>query len=419
MPTITNDETQTKVTKKSSKKKASKKKSKFRKASGKLSKKRKRKANAKADAIASASNEREIIYPEYDCRIFAESKDDGPLTEEIASRLLGYQISKDEESDYDEFLYRCPVSNRTVINDNNNQNRPFMKALAWHWSNVVLSRQWKVNGESMIIGETGMTLDCQHRLNGLMIAVARWRAAPEDFPAWDSEPFIESFVVYGISENRDVVNTINTGKSRSIADAIYASGIFEGVSAKESRILSKAVAFAIRLIWERTGAGADYITDKTTPVEALQFLDRHQTILPMLQELYDLDNEEDSAISNYLHIGYATALMYLMSTCKTGKAYFEADERDEDNASFSGSTKAKNFWERIAKGDEIAQPLLRVLDKFKAEEASQLHYIAAIVKSWNLYVKGQDLTNSKIKPKQNEFGVLTENPVIGGLDKEQ
>src|SRR5262245_37690440 len=94
---------------------------------------------------------------------------DRGLTAEQAKQLLGWQ----EESEAVKFGQDYLLVDRRGLKvraTNNTKNRPFDVQNCRALSQSMLLKQWRLNGEPLIIGQTDEVLDGQHTLVALVLA---------------------------------------------------------------------------------------------------------------------------------------------------------------------------------------------------------------------------------------------------------
>lgn len=111
----------------------------------------------------------------------------------------------------------------------NDTNRPFLLPRAQGYANDMEAGRWDMNGESIIVSDTGKLLDGQHRL---------WAISDRDLK-------MQFLVVYGVSE--DTFDTIDTGNSRTAGDVLS----IDGYSKAEADTLSTCIK--LDLIMQKTG----------------------------------------------------------------------------------------------------------------------------------------------------------------------
>lgn len=369
---------------------------------------------------------RKEIYPQPVGKI-------GWLTAEQARGLLGWKQS-DNEKQYSEYLFkdRNDVPTKCF---NVEKQRPFYTAIALQWMGEILGGHWNgdggdSNGESIIISKTGLVIDGKHRLIGLVLAEQEWLKNPDKYPFWNEEPKIHCFINFGVREDLKAVNTINTGKPRSLADAIYASGLFTGIdssAAKDKRklkALSKMADYAIRLIWHRTGASANAFAPKRTHAESLDFIQRHPKLLECVKHIHE-ENGKDEKLKFYPSPGYAAALLYLMGSSNTerenpeGTGYVQVDCPTEDLLDWSMWSKACEFWTALAAKDKKMDPLRQaVANLLDAENGSFLQErIGYIIKAWWSFANGKKITDQSIEIEMVTDGEgverIAETPLVG------
>ena len=103
---------------------------------------------------------------------------------------------------------------------NNGHNRPLNRNRVASLSAAMQSGDWRLNGETIILSETGKLLDGQHRLKAVVhygkpVDLLVARGAPDD-----------SFI------------TIDTGKTRSTGDILHMTGVNDGgISAAVAKML--------------------------------------------------------------------------------------------------------------------------------------------------------------------------------------
>jgi len=197
---------------------------------------------------------RKVLYPEVSVELCTG---DDLLTADKAKELLRWQELEVKKGATFTDRNGKPVRCNAV----GLRQRLFTPSLARQWMCEILGRpgqginpetnlggNWQLTGETIVIGRTGLCIEGQHRLVGLIWAVQEWAKEPDKFPAWQEEPAINALIVKGISEAPEVVNVMNTGKPRSLADAIVACGLFGDVDPKSLRVLSRMADYAVRLL---------------------------------------------------------------------------------------------------------------------------------------------------------------------------
>lgn len=351
---------------------------------------------------------REIIYPKVSVTLRAGDK---AMTMEDAKKILGWtEVEKDH-------LF-TDLLGKKVACLNNQNNRPFSRANADTIQQQILRRRWKLNGESMIIGESGCCLSVQHRLIGLILAVQEWQLHPDKWPLWESEPTIDCILVMGISEDDETVNTLDTGKTRSLADAIYRSEYFKGMSSKDRKLAARMTDYAVRMLWYRTGA-SDAFAPRRTHAESLDFINRHSTLLACVKHI--LEENEDNKLGKWLSPGYAAAIMYLMAVCKSDpKTYYNSDQRSESLLTIDLDS-AEDFWSTLAGDGTETKAIQTAINNLTKQGLGSLNErLAILCHAWESM-----LTHGAVRLKDlelkyevsDDIKTLAEAPTIGGIDK--
>lgn len=93
-----------------------------------------------------------------------------------------------------------------ILNDNNIHNRPLANHNVNRLVRAMTRGRWKLNGDTICFGKSGVLLDGQHRLWAVVITGMT----------------IQSLIVEGLDD--DVFDTIDTGKRRTGADTLSTGG---------------------------------------------------------------------------------------------------------------------------------------------------------------------------------------------------
>ena len=345
-----------------------------------------------------------------------------PMTAEVAKQYVGW-VEETPENKFEQDYLLKDANGHKVRCLNNMTNRPFDEQQAWHVASEVLQGHWQLNGESMIVGEFGSTLDMQHRAVGLVLAAQLWTANPSEYPYWETEPTMECLVVTGISEDNKVVDTINTGKPRSFQDVLARSPRFRQLKGPERRKAIKIVAQALQFVWARTGQSINALTSKRSHADSNEFLDNH----PKLSEcaIHIAEEDKEGKISRYIVPGTAAGLMYLMSSCKSDPVkYREASVPGDDALDHSLYAEAADFWIHLAVEEkhvkQVLQTLIEISNSKKDGGATRNERIGLLIKAWLCLVTGSKITAKalELEYKQNSNGVsvMINHPTLGGID---
>lgn len=309
---------------------------------------------------------------------------------------------------------------------NNLGNRKLRMGFVLKVAQDILSGCWKFNGESVIIGKSGIAMSVQHRGVALLFAVQRWRKNPELYPAWKEEPWIETVVTRGIDETPDTIQTLDNNLARTEADIIYTSETFAGLSSREKDECSRMLAKATDTLWDRVGAGnvGDQVVYRTNS-ETQSFRNRHEKLVECVKHLHEVNSKEGRQISGpplQLSPGTSAALCYLMGcSASDGKAYRAGDPRSEDSLDWKHWKKALEFWQRV--GDKDAAELSTVraaIKELHKVEASSRMLFAVIALAWPKFLEGvkPSAKDLALETKINKSGkeVLTSRSDVGGID---
>jgi hypothetical protein len=161
----------------------------------------------------------------------------------------------------------------------NRKNRPVRKRHIMFLASELLSGNWKVNGQAIIIAENENVLDGQHRLMACIEA---------------GIPF-ETLVVYGVKE--EAFATIDTGAVRSGADALC-------LHFSEYPINTvKAVATAVTWVRPLEKGNIHHCNAKMSNTDIIEYAKEHLTLFHRAETLqgYPKDNRPIS-------VGVGTAL---------------------------------------------------------------------------------------------------------------
>lgn len=356
---------------------------------------------------------RPIVYDAVKVEMY---RGDKPLSAAIARKMLGWQEQDAKAVDYDLIDH----NGKKIKLWNNLTNRPIYISVFTTLKQEILRKRWVLNGEAIILGKTGLILNGQHTLIALILAAQEWTDDSDKWPDWEHEPHIEKIVVSGIEESDTVVNTMDTCKPRTFADAIYRSGLFPNTKGGELRKLSRVLDFAVKMLWHRTGSDKDAFAPRRTHSEGLAFIANHPKIIECVRHIYEEDGDKKK-IGRYISTGYAAGMMYLMGCCRTQDVDAYKENPRESSLDFSLWDEACDFWVKLAAGDKSFAPLKAQFQSMVEEmHASLPERSALIVKAWNCYSIGEKLTADKVKLTYNTdedgFSTLGEYPEIGGID---
>lgn len=369
-----------------------------------------------------------MVYPKVDVRLCLRGTTE-PLTAEAAKIILGWQ----EETDNVKFNLNYLLTDKhdkKIRCLNNVTNRPFYPQVAEDWMLEILRDKWRFNGESIIVDRHGMLHDGQHRLIGLVLATQEWaldkkRTEPRWQTFWKTEPVIDALICLGVVGTDDVVNTIGTGKPRTLTDVLYRCAWFAKLHESDRMNAARDLAYAVKLVWNRTAQNLEF-TRKTgfkprrPHSESLEFIANHERLLQCIQFIREEGSE--GKLSPFIPLGYAAGLLYLM-----GSAASDSDVYDKVNNESALDWKlwdtAEKFWVDICANGVHTEPLRDELLAIQPELAGPVAFeqrIGTIINGWNAFSDGKPIIAEECRMELVVDGAgrpsLTSNPLIGGID---
>lgn len=361
-----------------------------------------------------------VPYPKPEAKVYYG---EDAMTYTQAKELIGWVEESDGQKFKEDYLFK--LGDRKIRTIKNKKNRDFQLSNAQLVMQEVLRGNWQLNGETLIIGRNGNVLSAQHRLIGFIMAVEEWRANKAAYPFWKTEPVLEVFVSYGISEEDKVVNTIDTGRPRTLDDVIFRSSYFAKTKPAERKILARATKFAIQFLWDRTGAkgNLDYSNLKRTHLESTKFLERHPRLLDCIKHLVDEENCHQLVQSP----GTAAGLMYLMATSRSEMdKYQQASPPNEKVLDFKNWEKAENFFVELGSAKGKLKNVKTAYVEAKGEHRNRLDHneiVALLIKAWGYWLKGESPTPKDLAlqyvidaESDDMEKVLDDFPTAGGID---
>lgn len=361
----------------------------------------------------------DVLYPKPSVKLYGGDKP--PIDQTLARKLLGWEEEGEEKFGKD-FLLK-DKQGKKIRCHNNVKNRPLYKANLEKLTQEILNGRWEYNGETIIVGETGLVLNGQHSLIALILACQEWPSQSEEYShlafSWKVEPTIDKLVAFGVSEKDKVVNTMDTCKPRSLSDVIYRSKYFSDMQTGDRGKVAKMTEFAVELLWHRTGASLNAFAPRRTHSESLDFIERHPRILACVKHVFE-ENGKEKRIVSYTSPGYAAGLLFLMACSKTLPEKYK-ESQDGSVLDFSRYDSACDFWVMLAGSDPKVSAVKKTLVKLASTDrvSRQIRW-AVLCKAWNLYIEDKPITEAGLKLKYREdrdgFKHLDELPVVDGID---
>lgn len=339
------------------------------------------------------------------------------ITEKEAKEIIGWEAEPDGEKWGDDYVLTDSFSNKVRFKNNAN-NRPFSESWAKTIAGDILEKNWKMNGETIVIGDQGNVLSGQHRLAAVVIASQEWKSNRKKYPKWDSEPTLDTILIKGISESIETTRTLDNVKPRTVADVLYTSSLFKNYRPNQRKAITRISDYAIRLIWERTKLFTDAFSSKRTNSEAVEFIKNHPTLLECVKLIFEEDLTK--AISKIVSPGYAAGLLYLMATSKSNSQKYFSTSPNEMNLDVSLLQKGMEFWVKLPTDKNFGIVRKKITAMSDEEGVGRIKdVLATIIKAWLLFVKAKPITEEGIQLKyseENDILTLIEFPKIGGID---
>lgn len=370
--------------------------------------------NERKSALAEQASTRKVVYPKLDA-VWHVGKD--ALTVPKIKELLGWKEEPEKEK-WDRFLLK-DRDGKKIRCENNVNNRRLYPSKIKEYVQTHLNASWEPNGETIIIGRTGIILDGQHTL---IAAVLAEQDRLKQFEKWNivrggNNPVtVQKLVAYGVEERDDLINTINTGKPRTFQDIVFRSPYCNSIKDNSRRAaLSNALAHAVSILWVRTDVKGDHLHPgivKTNP-EGMNFLERHEDHLIKAAK-HILDEESEKSITGSgIGLGAAAAMLYLMGCSSSdGDEYRNQDPRTEDCLDWSNLDQAEKFWVLFSQGRDER---FKYLKRNVALSSGLSLKFAWICKAWHAFLNNDPFDDKRLKPEFDpETFQLIVTPSMGG-----
>jgi hypothetical protein len=311
-----------------------------------------------------------VLFPNLEV-IICTVAEGGPITAEHARDMLGWEelAAKDDSALFQDLngkWVRCIRNTHNRIIDMGRVRVMMQDKLNKQWAD---SRNWPgatINGETIVIDRYGDVVNGQKRLISLCLA-EQARSDTQKIKWQDkwSEPVsIEAIIVRGVDNSTRCISTIDQTQERSDADSFYADGkLYAGEKPHVRQKLCRMTEWAIKMLWDRTGAKKNPFAKLRSHQETQGFLDRHPRVEEAVAHVYKCD--KDGGVSKYLTPGYAAALLYLMGCCDTEEGEYDTDAQgnppSEQQLNWDSWDKALGFWTELSKGKGMTSHTLRAI----------------------------------------------------------
>lgn len=403
--------------------------------------------------------DRPVIYPDIVVKKRWKGGDEeGPLTIAEIEQILGW--CEDEEE-----ARKAGVSEPLFLDRNGNPvwllnnltNRPFYKSNCEDLMQKQLTKGWvgpssdgrKINGETIIITETGWVSNGQHQM-----VAAKWAQQELLGPRgqhwhqyWpDGKIVLDKLVVYGVGDDDATMNSQDTARPRTPADVLYRSHHFQKLSPSDRKTAGKILEGAVKFLWGRVGMDKNVFNSRRTNDEVLSFVENHRklpdSVLHVIKS-YKTQTEKEEMPgwrANNLLLGasYLSGLMYLMGVSASDPAAYHDLVRQGEPSERKGKKVILDFslWEMAEKfitafatyyrGNQlminVREEIAMTNDVSTGAGGSIAEKTGIIAKAWHAFLNtdGKKISTKdvKLKYRTNKLGyqVLDEWPTIGGVD---
>lgn len=388
--------------------------------------------------------EREVLYPPKELRDqgilyqYEGCYGDKAITVEQSQAMLGWTEVGSKEGSH--FTDR---NGKHIYCEYNLTNREIKWAEVEKLVQVHLTHRYRFNGEDILIGMYGSVLNGQKSMIAHVLAeqdrLRDLEGARKWVRYWDGPITMEKGVKFGISEDDEVVDTLDTAQPRTLKDVMYRSEYLRTLPTEIRSAASKIADYAIRLTWARTGAGDIAFTKYGTHDAMKEFLSRHPGLIKAIKWMAEEDAEKvefpnadgkvakKGRVSLIIEPSRAAGLLYLMGMSATPSAVYRYAQPDptEQVCDDTNWDKAEDFWTGLVGGSEDLKPVRTVLallvDKDTGRPPTSDEKITVIWKAWTRFLKGQKLVPELLKPRYRprlagDPKVLVNEWDFGGID---
>lgn len=225
--------------------------------------------------------------------------------------------------------------------ERNTNNRKLTPSIVNRYARILQAGEWKLNGDTIRIDNKGDVLDGQHRL-----AASVQTGIP-----------FETLVVTGI--NRDTFDTIDTGKARTSADALFSSGM-----TGNAPLVASIANLGIKL-----ETNTLRINRYIEPHVVREWVKKHPEVL-----------EAATFVKTIPFLGFGPVL---------GLVYMIAGAANKEKAAsfFLGLTSGEN----LAKGDPVYALREMLLKNKRNRGLHKADVLGMALKAWNAHVNDKQL----------------------------
>ena len=250
----------------------------------------------------------------------------------------------------------------------NGINRAIKHKVVQRYADIMGRGKWVINGESIVIGESGRLLDGQHRLAAIVK-----HGSP-----------VEMFVVRGVKNESVAFETLNSGAVRNLSDKLQARG--------ESH--SALLAASVRLLYQyQNGMRSNLSSSGLPPDVMFSLLQDHADIRNFLERGSRLNKLgfNPSIMTFLLYAGsrYSPVLSEgFGSLCETG------ENLDSTSPVF-----------------HLRNRIMRRLNKASLSQVNRITECAVYIKAWNAFAEGVPVGVLRWSPIE-PFPEITGFPIL-------
>ena len=249
-----------------------------------------------------------------------------------------------------------------------NANRRPALATVQYYARQMLKGDWKRTGQPVIFTKSGKLVDAGHRLWACYLSGA---------------PF-DTYIVTDVDDGLDrLFAFIDNSKPRSPKDALATAGL-NGLSPVLAAVVKIADAYEYGAY---TATSAKH-RDRMSPIEVIQYVESR----PNIQKAARYMAGEHSSANEFIgHNDVAAFAAYqildLYSEEVLDEFMYELDRDDHEEGSAIASLL------KVIRQDKVARPNSRM---------KKHHILACIIKAFNAWVQGEQMTAKKIPLRTNE-----------------
>lgn len=404
-----------------------------------------------------AENGRKILYPQVTAsvevlgaeewkKIFGWEAEKDFIERE--TRGMSPEVAKNAKVEFGDYYDFKDYYGEKIRLTNNHQNRPLDETWVKELARQVLSGIWQLNGEAVVIGETGLLLSGQHRGLGYLTAwqMLNYDGDDEQKKAdaaryqeqWPDGITMTTVVTRGVKEHSLVTRTLDNVKPRSLKDVLFAdTDLFKDFTKDQRQEVCRIAEYAIRTVRDRTGDDKDAFALGRAQSEHLDFFTRHPRLGKAVKFIVAEINKKDSEgkkpnakMMRDLSIGAGSAagLMFLMGSAGSDQARWSGADNPSDRfLEFDLWEKAQEFWQKFMdpkdKTFDLARKEIKGMDNPNTGQKGPVKAkLAVVVNAWNQWFDGGRMTPSNLAPEYKEVQVgenLVQKLVIpscGGID---